>query len=48
MAQESKAIFRRVMEWLQAGPDLPKGYVGLSLGPQDPKGSPANCGTHLK
>jgi len=28
------------------GPDLPTGYVGLSLGPQDPKGPPANCGTH--
>jgi len=22
------------------------GYVGLSLGPQDPRGPPANCGTH--
>jgi len=28
------------------GPDLPKGYIGLSLGPQDPKGPPTNCGTH--
>jgi len=29
-----------------AGPDLPIGYIGLSLGPQDPRGAPANCGTH--
>jgi len=26
--------------------DLPIGYIGLSLGPQDPRGPPANCGTH--
>jgi len=31
---------------IQAGPDLPIGYIGLSLGPQDPRGPPANCGTH--
>ena len=29
-----------------SGPDLPIGYVGLSLGPQDPRGPPTNCGTH--
>jgi len=28
------------------GPDLPIGYISLSLGPQDPWGLPANCGTH--
>jgi len=27
-------------------PDLPIGYIGLSLGPQDPRGAPTNCGTH--
>jgi len=27
-------------------PDLPIGYIGLNLGPQDPRGSPKNCGTH--
>ena len=26
--------------------DLPIGYVRLSLGPQDPRGPTANCGTH--
>jgi len=26
--------------------DLPIGYIGLSLGPQDPRGPPKNCGTH--
>jgi len=31
---------------LQTGPDLPIGYIGLSLGPQDPRGPPTNCGTH--
>jgi len=30
---------------IQAGPDLPIGYVGLSLGSQDPIGPPANCGS---
>ena len=29
-----------------SGPDLPIGYVGLSLGCQGPRGPPANCGTH--
>jgi len=28
------------------GPDLPIGYIGLSLGRQDPRGPPINCGTH--
>jgi len=28
------------------GPDLPIGCVNLSLGPQDPREPPANCGTH--
>jgi len=28
------------------GPDLPIGYAGLSLGPQDPRGPPKNCCTH--
>jgi len=32
--------------FMQSGPDLPTGYVGLSIGPQDPRGPPANCGTH--
>jgi len=27
-------------------PDLPVGYIGLSLGPPDPKGPRTNCGTH--
>jgi len=27
-------------------PDLPIGYIGLSLGPQDPRGPPTNCDTH--
>ena len=27
-------------------PDLPIGYVGLSLGPQDPRLPPGNCNTH--
>ena len=31
---------------LAPGPDLPIGYVGLSLGPQDPRGPPTNFGTH--
>jgi len=30
---------------LWAGPGLPIGYVGLSLGPQDSRGPPANCRT---
>jgi len=25
---------------------LPIGYIGLSLGPQDPRGPPSKCGTH--
>ena len=40
-----------VFEWshvgcVHSGLDLPIGYVGLSLWPQDPKGPPENCGTH--
>jgi len=31
---------------LHPGPNLPIGYIGFSLGPQDPRGPPANCGTH--
>ena len=31
---------------LYPGPDMPIGYIGLSLGPQDPRGPPANCGAH--
>jgi len=27
-------------------PDLPVGYIGSSLGPQDRRGAPKNCGTH--
>jgi len=30
---------------LHTGTDLPISYVGLSLGPQDPRGPPENCGT---
>ena len=32
----------------RSGPDLPIRHIGLSLGlgPQDPRGPPANCGTH--
>jgi len=33
-------------DWLSSGPDLPIGYIGLNLGSQDPRGLPANCGTH--
>jgi len=29
-----------------AVPDLPIGYIGLRIGPQDPMGPPTNCGTH--
>jgi len=32
--------------WTHAVPDLPIGYIGLSLGPQDPRWPPTNCGTH--
>jgi len=31
---------------LWSGPNLPIGYVGISLGPQDPRELPENCGTH--
>ena len=31
---------------LHPGPNLPIGYIGFSLWPQDPRGPPANCGTH--
>jgi len=34
------------MHWVNGGQGLPIGYVGLSLGLQDPRGIPANCGTH--
>jgi len=27
-------------------PDIPTGYIGLSLGPQDPWGPRGNYGTH--
>jgi len=27
-------------------PDLPIGYIDLSLGPHDPRGPLANCGRH--
>ena len=30
----------------KAEPDLPIGYVGSSLGSQDPRGPPATCGPH--
>jgi len=33
-------------KWQVTGPDLPIGYIGLSLGPQDLRGTPTNCGTH--
>ena len=33
-----------VFSWVAPGPDLPIGYIGLSLGPQDPRVPPANCG----
>jgi len=29
-----------------SGPDLPIGYIVLSLGPKDSRGPPTNCGTH--
>jgi len=45
-----KLLFAYLLFWRRhgpyAGPDLPIGCVGLSLGPQDPRGPPANCGTH--
>jgi len=31
---------------IKAGPDIPIGYVGFSLGRQDPSEPPTNCGTH--
>jgi len=37
---------KEIYEGLAAGPDLPIGYIGLSLGPQDPRWPPTNCGTH--
>jgi len=30
----------------RADPNLRIGYMGLSLGPQDPRGSPTNCIMH--
>jgi len=45
-----KCAFRQlsvsVDERVRPGPDLPIGLVGLSQEPQDPRGPPANCGTH--
>jgi len=32
---------------LRSGPDLPIGYIGLNVGPQDPRGPPGNCGTQI-
>jgi len=37
---------KRVATLWWAGPDLAIGNIGLSIGPQDPRGPPANCGTH--
>jgi len=31
---------------LYSGPDFPIGFKDLSLGYQDPRGPPTNCGTH--
>jgi len=31
-----------------AGPDLPIGYIGLNLGPQDLRRPPANYGTRIE
>jgi len=44
-------IIKMIHLWLceyqrRAVPDLPIGNIGLSLGPQDPRGPPTNCGTH--
>jgi len=41
-----------ILHCSEARSDLPIGYIGLSLGPQeprgpqDPRGPPKNCGTH--
>ena len=32
--------------YVHSNPDLAIGHVSLSLGPQDPRGPPANCGRH--
>jgi len=40
------AILNVHYKQLHPRPDLPIGYIGLSLGPQGPKGPPTNCGTH--
>jgi len=36
----------RHVSYVPPGPDLPIGWVGSCPGPQDPRGPPANCGTH--
>jgi len=41
-----KCVFLQCFFGRWAEPDLPTGYIGLSLGPQDPKGPPGNLGTH--
>jgi len=48
---ETQSIVKLVFEWshvgcVHSGPDFPTGYASLSLGPQDPRGPPANCGMH--
>ena len=43
--EKRREMPRVVVALLSAGPDLPIGYIGLSLGPQDPRGPPGNCGT---
>jgi len=42
----TKNKFRKFKYIQHAGLDLPIGCVGLSLGPQDPRGPPANCDAH--
>jgi len=40
------AILNVHQKQLHPRPDLPTGYIRLSLGPQGPRGTPTNCGTH--
>jgi len=51
MYSKHKTTYRsrngRKLFGVRFAPELPIGYVGLSLGPQDPRGPPANCGTHI-